>query len=136
MALFHGENTYMSVGKMETHGSFLYSLVLVPSNMDYIKYYAVVLETFPSINGMMDLFYKDGHIYYERMDSVGDSSHWGLCCAYDLIDKDSTGMKVRKEGSECIITPISSRLCGHVIEEEVYHLHHLFRATRIALCVL
>lgn len=105
-------------------------------NMDHIKFCGVVLETFPSINGMMDLYYRDGHIYYERANIVGGTTRWGLCCAYDQIDIDSAGMKLKKQESGCTSSPVSARLCGHVFEEEVYHLHRFFRAVRIALSVL
>jgi hypothetical protein len=50
-----------------------------------------------------------------------------------MVKLDDKGQKIgEKTGSESV----PGVECGHIVSESVYNIHHLFRATRIALSYL
>ncbi|EFX72242.1 hypothetical protein DAPPUDRAFT_326465 [Daphnia pulex] len=104
--------------------------------MDTIKYQGVEFELFPRLNGLKDLFYKNGRVYQKRVEKIGGKPRWGMFCANGLVNVNANGVKMAAERAGCNGTPDSPELCEHEVGSGVYTLHHLFRATKIALCVL
>lgn len=90
----------------------------------------VEYQMLPQFNGNSDLYLNGGRAYVME---AGNGSAPGLYCAWDKIEVDDRGVKVRNVAN-CRSLPEED--CGHNVSISVCNLHYLVRTAKVVLSYL